>query len=113
MPRVSPLGVRAAPRIPRLMQARVRSARRLAGLELPSSSPPLSTSHADQALPSDSALPTNATPRLASGSARDIERVERQLKIEENMARMDERIRAWKEEKAKAKLLKKKGDMPF
>ncbi|KAJ3025973.1 UNVERIFIED_CONTAM: hypothetical protein HDU68_006413 [Siphonaria sp. JEL0065] len=74
---------------------------KLAGLDA------LAASTAPSVLPS-----TPKKFKLQKGSTRDVNQVVREFKIIDNMARMDEKIKAWKDEKTKAKQVKKQ-DLPF
>ncbi|ORY39629.1 hypothetical protein BCR33DRAFT_700008 [Rhizoclosmatium globosum] len=95
------------PRIPLRMQQRVNKAALLAGLD-----PLPSLAQASSKSSSSSSTSTPKIVALPKGSKRDIEKVQREIKVAENMAKMDERIRAWKEEKAKAKQVKR-AELPF
>ncbi|KAI9343101.1 hypothetical protein BDR26DRAFT_1006363 [Obelidium mucronatum] len=90
------------PRVPFRMQQRIKKAMLLAGLD-----PAL-------LLEQQQKPPAKISPyvSLPKGSPRDVQKVEREFKILDNMEKMDERIRTWKEEKAKAKLAKKSA-LPF
>ncbi|KAJ3067694.1 hypothetical protein HDU98_009112 [Podochytrium sp. JEL0797] len=90
------------PRIPLRMQQRIKKAARLAGLD-------------SYAVPDTMAAPALGKKmfvRMEKGNSRDVEKVKRHFKVEENMAKMDDKIKAWKEEKAKAKNTKR-ADLPF
>ncbi|KAJ3094763.1 hypothetical protein HDU97_007623 [Phlyctochytrium planicorne] len=54
----------------------------------------------------------DAQAKMPKGSKKEIAKFERKKKIEENMAKMDERIAAWREERRKLKS-SNRPDMPF
>ncbi|KAJ3114041.1 hypothetical protein HDU96_002629 [Phlyctochytrium bullatum] len=88
------------PRISIRNQARIRKACVMAGLD----------PHEVVGLPVKET--TEKEYKMPKGNKREIKKVERQHRIEENMKKMDAKIKAWREEKRKAKEAKKP-DLPF
>ncbi|KAJ3243275.1 hypothetical protein HDU78_000663 [Chytriomyces hyalinus] len=110
LPTVSIDGEKRPPRIPFRMQARIKKACVLADIDPKIILPNLAA--AANTPRSDSVASAPSTFKIPKGNKREIKSVERQFRIEENMAKMDEKIKAWKEEKKKAKVTKR-SEIPF